>query len=330
FLNAAYPHEIIFTKNCTEGINLVAHSLGETMQEGDTVLLSYLEHHSNIVPWLQLKERKGITTEWMEVDGAGRIDLEHYEKLLSEKKVKLVAITGQSNVLGVRPPLGAMISDAHAHGARVLVDAAQLAAHHQIDVQKLGCDFLTFSGHKVYGPTGIGVLYGKREILETMPPFLGGGMMIHEVKEEGFSAGDIPEKFEAGTPPITQAIGMGAAIEWLQQSPWEDIEAHEQALMAQALRELAELDGITIFGPADPMERSACISFMLEGIHPHDFTEALGKRGICLRAGHHCAQPLHRKLGLTATVRLSLGIYNTHEELHVAAWQEAMAALRGA
>ena len=330
FLNAKYLHEIIFVKNCTEGINLITHSLGETVQTGDTVLLSYLEHHSNIVPWLQLKARKSINVEWIEIDRAGHIDLEQYARLLSGKQVKLVAITGQSNVLGIRPPLERMIRDAHAHGARVLVDAAQLAAHHQIDVQKLDCDFLTFSGHKVYGPTGIGALYGKRELLERMPPFLGGGMMIHEVKEDRFSAADIPAKFEAGTPPITQAIGMGTAVEWLNQFSWKDIEAHEQTVMAQALSGLLELEGITVLGPKDPDERSACISFTLEGIHPHDFTDALGKRGICLRAGHHCTQPLHRKLGLTATARLSLGIYNTQEELRLTTWEQVMAALRSA
>lgn len=322
FLNAKHPHEIIFTKNCTESINLVAHSFGETLQDGDTVLLSYLDHHSNIVPWLQLKKRKNINIEWIEIDEEGHINLSYYEKLLEEKNVKLVAITGQSNVLGVRPPIKKMIEDAHAHGARVLVDAAQLVAHHSIDVQELDCDFLAFSGHKMYGPSGIGVLYGKRALLESIPPFLGGGMMIHEVKEDGFSSADIPAKFEAGTPPITQAIGLKSAVDWMQQFDWNEIEKYETSLIDNAYKQLSTIDGISLLGPKNPKEISGCISFVIDRIHPHDLTEILGNQGICLRAGHHCTQPLHRKLGLNSTARISVGIYNNIDDIQQ--MQEAM------
>ena len=316
FINAKYPREIVFTKNCTESINLVARAWGEqNLQAGDTVLLSPLEHHSNIVPWLQLKERRNIAVEWMEMDDAGRLKMESLKKILGKGKVKLVAITGQSNVLGVRPDLQKIIRMAHDAGARTLVDAAQLIAHHPVDVQALGCDFLAFSGHKLYGPTGIGVLYGKRDLLEEMPPFLGGGMMIHEVKTDRFSPGEPPQKFEAGTPPIAQAIGLAAAIEWMKQFPWKDIETYERSLIQKALTLLGKVEGLTILGPKDADAISCCISFTADGVHPHDLTDILGQQQIALRGGHHCTQPLHERLNVPATTRLSIGMYNTAEEL---------------
>ena len=316
FINAKYPREIVFTKNCTESINLVARAWGEqNLQAGDTVLLSPLEHHSNIVPWLQLKERRNIAVEWMEIDDVGRLKMESLGKILGKGKVKLVAITGQSNVLGVRPDLRTVIQMAHDAGALVLVDAAQLIAHHPVDTQALGCDFLAFSGHKLYGPTGIGVLYGKRDLLEEMPPFLGGGMMIHEVKTDRFSPAEPPQRFEAGTPPIAQAIGLAAAIEWVKQFPWKEIETYERSLIRNALTLLGEVEGLTILGPKDADAISCCISFTADGVHPHDLTDILGQQQIAMRAGHHCAQPLHEKLGVPATTRLSIGMYNTAEEL---------------
>ena len=316
FIGAKYTREIVFTKNCTEAINLVARAWGDdVLQSGETVALSLLEHHSNIVPWHQLAERKDTSVEWIEIDDTGRVQMESLDQILAAGKTKLVAITGQSNVLGTRPDLHTIIGKAHDAGALVLVDAAQLIAHHSVDVQTLDCDFLTFSGHKLYGPTGVGVLYAKRELMEKMPPFLGGGMMIQEVKKEGFSSAEPPGKFEAGTPPIAQAIGLAAAMDWLDQYAQEEREAHEEALIKDALTVLSSIEGLTIFGPKDSKDTSCCISFVTEGAHPHDLTDILGQQKIALRAGHHCTQPLHKKLGATATARLSVGLYNTVEEL---------------
>jgi cysteine desulfurase/selenocysteine lyase len=320
FLGAANTDEVIFTKNCTEAINLVARSLSKEWRDGDAVVLSTLEHHSNIVPWQQLCERKGTEIFWVDIDDAGQMNLAELEKHLHKKSVKLVSITGLSNVLGVLTPLKEIIAKAHDAGALVLVDAAQLSAHAPIDVQKLDCDFLTFSGHKLYGPLGIGVLYGKREILKNMPPFLGGGMMIGEVHEDHFTPADPPARFEAGTPPIAEAVGLAAAIEWLGRYSWKDIQAHESTLLIHAAAELQKIPGLhllPILNSQFPILNSphSCLSFTIDDIHPHDLTDILGKKGICLRAGHHCAQPLHRRLGITASTRLSVGIYNTKQEI---------------
>lgn len=317
FLNARHSDEIIFTKSTTESINLVARSVGSMLKEGDAVLLSLLEHHSNIVPWLQLKEEKGVDVRWIEIDDQGHLDLASMHKQMEDGHVKIVSITGQSNVLGVRPPLKEIIDAAHHYAATVVVDAAQLVGHSPIDVQALDCDFLAFSGHKLYGPTGIGVLYGKRDILKTMPPFLGGGMMIREVTRTHFTPDDAPAKFEAGTPPITQAVGLSAAIEWLKEFSWNDRMAQEKILLQTALAALSPIDGLRILGPQNAEEISGCISFVIDGIHPHDLTDILGKQGICLRAGHHCTQPLHKRLGINASARLSLGIYNTIDEINM-------------
>jgi cysteine desulfurase/selenocysteine lyase len=260
--------------------------------------------------------------QWIDIDDDGNIKLEELDTLLAKGNVKLVSITGLSNVLGVMPPLKNVIKKAHEAGALVCVDAAQLIAHHKVDVQELNCDFLAFSGHKLYGPTGIGVLYAKRELLEEMPPFLGGGMMIGQVSKEGFTTAEIPAKFEAGTPPIAQAIGLAAAIDWLNQFDWNEIEQHELALLRTAIASLSTVEGLTILGKP----QSACISFVIEGIHPHDLTDIIGNTRpnpklpitnyqICLRAGHHCTQPLHKRLGVAASTRLSLGICTTANDI---------------
>ena len=315
FLHAQHSEEIIFTKNATEGINLVARSLGDTWRKGDAVIVSALEHHSNIVPWLQLKEEKDIDVRWADIDDIGIVSVDDIDRHLADGNVKMVAVTGQSNVLGTKPDLTHIIRKAHEAGAVVLVDAAQFAAHDTIDVQSLDCDFLVFSSHKVYGPTGIGVLYGKKELLAAMPPFLGGGMMIQEVTHSGFTSADLPQKFEAGTPPIAEAVGLASALDWLGQFSLEDRATHEQQLLKAALDMLHEVRGVRVLGPGYAEQISGCVSFTTDGVHAHDLTDLLGKRGFCLRAGHHCTQPLHARLGIPASSRLSVGIYNTEEEI---------------
>ncbi len=330
FIGARHQQEIIFTKNGTESINLVARCMDGKVGKGDRIVLTLLEHHSNIVPWMQLAERRGLNIDWIGIDAEGHLKMEECRTFLAQGNVKLVAVTAQSNVLGVRPPLEEIIRAAHGAGAAVLVDAAQFAAHHRIDVQALDCDFLAFSGHKIYGPTGIGVLFGKRELLEEMPPFLGGGSMIHTVTQTGFMPADPPQKFEAGTPPITQAIGLRAAIDWLNAYEWKEIEMHEQALITLACKELGGIPGIRIVGLRRSEERSGCVSFTVENMHPHDLTHLLGEEGICLRAGHHCTQPLHKELGVPATTRLSVGIYSVTDDIHrcIIAIQQAAAILQ--
>lgn len=316
FINAKSAEEIIFTSGSTEGINLVAKTWGkENLGEEDSVLITLLEHHSNITPWIQLKDENDCAVEWVELDQNENIDITQLDKHLANGNVKLVAITGQSNVTGVRTPLKEIINKTHEAGALALVDAAQLSAHHPIDVQDLECDFLVLSGHKLYGPTGIGVLYGKRELLESMPPFLTGGGMIKEVKRDHFTCAAIPTKFEAGTPPIAQAVGLRTAIDWLLQFNWEDIEAHERSLIEKSFSELRKIEGLTILGPSDPKNISGCLSFVIDGIHPHDLTDIIGQKGVFMRAGHHCAQPLHEHYGIPASTRLSIGIYNNGEDI---------------
>ncbi|MEK7218364.1 MAG: cysteine desulfurase [Patescibacteria group bacterium] len=319
FLCAAHPGEIVFTKNATEGINIVMHGFRRNWGKGDTVVLNPLEHHSNIVPWLLLQEERGIDIAWMEIDAEGNVDLASLERILRGKRVKLVSITALSNVFGSRPPLEDIIARAHAAGALVLVDAAQAVAHFPVDVAALGCDFLVFSGHKIYGPTGIGVLYGKTDILSALPPLLGGGMMIREVTRESFTPADIPARFEGGTPPVAEAVGLAAAIAWFRQYAWEDIEAHERSLLALAKQELSAIPGLRCYGPEDSARRYGTLCFTVDGIHPHDLTELLGRQGICMRAGHHCAQPLHERFSLPATTRLSVALYNTEEEIRAVA-----------
>lgn len=316
FLGAAHSDEIVFTRNATEGINLVAQSWGRSvLKPGDRIVLTLLEHHSNIVPWMQLHESFGVELVWIDINEEGHLNLEALERELQNKRTKLVAVTGQSNVLGVRPPLREIITMAHATDCHVLVDGAQLVAHAPMDVAELDCDFLVFSGHKLYGPTGIGVLYGKREHLRSMPPFLGGGGMVESVSREGFVPAEPPARFEAGTPAIAEAHALGAAIHWLGTFSWDARIAQENALLSHALQTLQDIPGLSILGPRSPQEISGCLSFTMDGVHPHDLTELLGAQGFALRAGQHCAAPLHERLSLSATTRLSIGLYNTIEEI---------------
>lgn len=316
FVGATSPHEIIFTRNATEAINLVARSWGETnLKQGDAVILSVMEHHSNIVPWLQLKAKIGIQIVWIGIDAEGNLSMPELKKALKNRSVKLVSLTGLSNVLGTRPPLEEIIKLTHAAGGKILIDAAQLIAHTRINVQSMDIDFLAFSGHKIYGPMGIGVLYGKGELLRSMPPFLGGGDMIQNVTQDKFSVAELPRKFEAGTPSVADAIGLRAAIEWMEATGVKAMADHERSLITHASQLLSQINGIRILGPSDPKNRTACISFVVDGVHPHDLTDVLGRQGICLRAGHHCTQPLHRHFQIPASTRLSVAVYNTKEEI---------------
>ncbi len=320
FLGAASREEIVFTKNGTEAINLVARSYGSTLEPGSGIVITELEHHSNVVPWLQLKQRRfagtaGVEIDWAEIDDEGALDMASLKRLLAAGAVKMVAITGLSNVLGVRPALDDVIDAAHESGALVLVDASQLVAHAAVDVRALDCDFLVFSGHKLFGPTGIGALYGKAELLGTLPPFLGGGGMVQRVTREGYVPADVPQRFEAGTQPVAEAVGLAAAIDWLSSLDRRETHAHERRLLARAIEGLRSLPGVRVLGPADAKKVDGCVSFVTEGVHSHDLTEVLGRKGVCLRAGNHCAQPLHARLGITDSTRLSVAPYNTEEEI---------------
>ncbi len=314
FIGAASPKEIIFTRNATESINLVAYAWARPfLREGDEILLTEMEHHSNLVPWFLVAQEKGLRIRYIPIDEEGRLRLDLLDALLTER-TRLVAVTMMSNVLGTINPLRPIIEKAHAVGAVVLVDGAQGVPHLPVNVQELGCDFLAFSGHKMCGPTGIGVLWGRRELLEAMPPFLGGGDMIRRVTFEGAEWNELPYKFEAGTPAIAEAIGLGAAVDYLSQIGLEAIHRHEQALAAYAMERLSEIPGLRIVGPS-PAERGGVVAFAMDRIHPHDIATILDREGICIRAGHHCAMPLHERLGLTATARASFYLYNTMEEV---------------
>ena len=309
----AQKQEIVFTKSTTESINLVARSYGETyLARGDVVLLSKMEHHSNIVPWLQLKEKIGITIHYLDIDENGQFILNPSQ---ITDKTKFVSLTGMSNILGSIPDLRPIIAAAHKKGAKVLIDACQLAVHRPIDVQALDTDFLTFSSHKLYGPTGVGVLYGKEACLKSMPPFLGGGEMIHEVFEDHFSPGEIPHKFEAGTPNIAGVITFKAAIDYINQIGFEQIEKTENKLTDYALEQLNTLPYLTLIGPKTAKNRGSVISFTMKDVHPHDIAEGLSQKHICLRAGHHCCQILMDSWKLPATARLSLALYNSKEDI---------------
>lgn len=313
FINAS-PHEIVFVKSATEGINLVARTFGSTLTSGDRIALSVMEHHANIVPWQQLSSQ-GIAIDWVGIDTDGQPNMSELETILKRGKTRMIAMTGLSNVLGSMPDCADIARLAHEYGAKLLIDASQLVAHAMIDVRKIDCDFLVFSGHKLYGPTGIGALYGKTEILESLPPFLGGGDMIQAVTEEGFSAAESPRKFEAGTPPIAEAIGLATAVEWMHSVGPDAIFAYEDSMIEHALTSLAGCDGLTILGPRSSQKRKGCISFTVNGVHPHDLAEVLGRNGICIRAGHHCCQPLHRRLGIQASARMSIAAYTTKDEI---------------
>lgn len=317
FIGAAHSHEVIFTRNTTESINVIARSWGALLKRGDSVVLSMMEHHSNIVPWLQLKESRGINLRWIPVNREGTMDMDELRRVLSSRRVKLVSVTGLSNVLGCLPPLREIAQMAHGAGARLLVDGAQLVAHACVNVQESDIDFLAFSGHKLYGPSGVGVLYAKEALLETMPPFLGGGDMIQTVTTEKFTCADLPRKFEAGTPATADAVGLAEAITWLETVGTKAAHKHLRSLVRYAHERLRSRKDIAILGPTDPKERACCVSFTVEGVHPHDLTDVLGQEGICLRAGHHCTQPLHKSLGIMASTRISVGVYNTKEEIDV-------------
>jgi cysteine desulfurase / selenocysteine lyase len=314
FINAPALEEVIFTYGTTEGINLVARSWGQAnIKPGDEILLSEMEHHSNIVPWQQLAERTGAVIRWAPITDDGRLQMEALDRLLS-RRTKLAAVTAVSNVLGTINPVEEIVRRAHAVGAMVLVDAAQSVPHLPLDVQALGADFVAFSGHKMLGPTGVGILWGRRELLDAMPPFLGGGSMIRRVRTQGFEPAELPAKFEAGTPPIVSAIGLGAAVDYLRRIRWDDISRHEQLLTQRAHGVLSDVGGVRILGPA-PADKSGIVSFVVEGIHAHDVAQILDRHGVAVRAGHHCAMPLHQRFGLTATARASFYFYNTLAEV---------------
>jgi cysteine desulfurase / selenocysteine lyase len=315
FIGAKSHKEIIFTRNATESINLVAYSWGvANLREGDRILATQMEHHANIVPWQMLAARTGAQVDYLPIDGEGRLALDALDTLLSER-TKLVAFAHMSNVLGTINPAQELIARAKAVGALTLVDAAQSVPHMPVDVGALGCDFLAFSSHKMCGPTGIGVLWGRRALLEAMPPFMGGGDMIRTVSFQGSTWNELPWKFEAGTPAIAEAIGLGEAVDFLAEVGMERVAAYEHDLTSYALGQLGEIDGLTIHGPQTPELRGGAISFSLEGIHPHDVAAVLDGEGIAVRAGHHCAQPLHDLLGVAATTRASVYLYTTPEEL---------------
>ena len=315
FINAGSDAEVIFTRNATEAINLVASSFGAShIGQGDEIVLSIMEHHSNIVPWHFHRERKGAVIKWVPVSQDGEFDLEALEKLLT-KRTKIVAITHMSNVLGTIVPIKEVVRIAHGRGIPVLVDGSQGAVHLPVDVQDLDVDFYAFTGHKLYGPSGIGVLYAKRKWLDALPPFLGGGEMIEAVSTDWVTYGVPPHKFEAGTPPIVPAIGLGAAIEYVVQTGREAIQAHEEGLKRYAHQRLGELNTLKIIGKA--REKGSIVSFTMEGLHPHDISTIIDRSGVAVRAGHHCAQPLLNRFGLTATCRASFGMYNTKAEVDV-------------
>jgi cysteine desulfurase/selenocysteine lyase len=314
-LGATSMREIIFTRNATEAINLVAHAWGSAnIHEGDRILLTMMEHHSNIVPWQILAQRVGAHLDYLPIDAEGRLVLDDLDNLLTER-TRMVALTHQSNVLGTINPVRAIADRAHAVGARVLVDGSQSVPHMPVHVQELGADFLAFSGHKMCGPTGIGGLWGRYELLEAMPPFLGGGSMIKRVDLDQSSYADVPARFEAGTPAIGEAIALGIAIDFLNSVGMPAIHAHEIELLRYALDRLGQVEGLTIYGPPTPHERGAVVSFTLAGVHPHDVAAILDGEGIAVRAGHHCTQPLHRFFDVPATARASFYLYNIAEEV---------------
>jgi cysteine desulfurase/selenocysteine lyase len=312
-IGAAYE-EVVFTKNVTEAINLVAYSWGRAnVGPGDSVLITEMEHHSNIVPWQQLCSERGAELRYVPVTGDGRLDMDALDRELA-RSPKLVGVVHVSNTLGTINDVEEIVARAHRMGVRVLIDGAQAAPHFALDVKRIGADFYGFTGHKVYGPTGIGVLYGRRELLEAMPPFLTGGDMISRVDFQETTWNQLPWKFEAGTTPFAEAVGLAAALRWLSGLGLDAVGAHESDLTAYALERLADVPGLTIFGPR-ALPRGPAISFTLEGVHPHDVAEILGRDGICVRAGHHCTQPLMRKLGVPATSRASFGVHNSRADV---------------
>ncbi|HET9014918.1 MAG TPA: cysteine desulfurase [Thermomicrobiaceae bacterium] len=315
FINAPHPRECIFVRNTTEAINLVAQSWGRAnLGPGDTVVLTVLEHHSDIVPWQLIAAERGATLRWVDVDDQGRLRLEDLDRYLATERVKLVGVTHVANALGTINPVAEIVARAHAAGALVLLDGAQSVPHMPVDVRALGVDFLAFSGHKMLGPMGIGVLWGRRALLEAMPPFLGGGDMIRTVTLEGSTWADLPAKFEAGTPSVGDAVGLGAAIDYLSGLGMDAVRAHERELIEYALERLPGVPDLTLYGP-EGEDRAGVISFNLGDVHPHDVASILDGEGVAVRAGHHCAQPLMHRLGVDATTRASFYVYNTTDDV---------------
>ncbi len=317
FVNAKRTEEIIFTRNATESINLVAYSWGRAnIRSGDKIVLTIMEHHSNIVPWQLLAQEKDAKVEFVKIDGNGELREDEVQELIDEK-TKLVCVTHASNVLGTINPVKDIGRVAHRYGAMFLIDAAQSVPHMAVDVRDIDCDFAAFSGHKMLGPTGIGVLYGKSELLESMPPFLGGGEMIREVHTTGATWKDLPYKYEAGTPNISGAIGLGAAVDYLRGIGMRNVHDYEKEITSYALEQMKQVEGLVIYGPMDVERRVGVVSFNLGDIHPHDLASILDEEGVAIRSGHHCAQPLMEFLELPATSRASFYIYNTKEEVDV-------------
>ncbi|MAW81014.1 MAG: cysteine desulfurase [Parvularcula sp.] len=313
FLNAKSPDEIVFTSGGTDACNLVSYAMGvNEIGEGDEIILSVAEHHSNIVPWHLLRERKGAVLKWLDVSDDGEIDLDAYRAMFTPK-TKLVALSHMSNVLGAPAPAKELAAIAHENGVKILFDGCQAGVHGAVDVQEIDCDFYVMTGHKLYGPSGVGVLYGKMEALKALPPFKGGGEMIDIVTEETVTYNDPPHRFEAGTPPILDAIGLGASLTWMTEKGVAAIAAHEARLKDHVLEELSKLNFVRVFGRAEA--KAPIIAFTVEGAHPHDVSAILDRTGVAVRAGHHCAQPLMKRLGVSATARASFAAYNTHEDV---------------
>jgi cysteine desulfurase/selenocysteine lyase len=315
FIGAPQPETIVFTRNTTESLNLVAYSWGrKNVQQGDEILLTEMEHHSNLVPWQRLAQEVGATVRYISVTDEGTLALDDLDDLIGER-TKLVAVTHVSNAFGTLNPVREIVDVAHRKGALVVVDGAQSVPHMPVDVEALDCDFLAFSGHKMLGPTGVGVLYGRYELLDEMEPFLSGGEMIRRVRLEGASWNDVPWKFEAGTPNVADVIAFNAALDYLTALGMENVRAHEEELTRYALRRLRQLEDLTVYGPLDAARRGGVISFNYADIHPHDVGTILDREGVAIRAGHHCAQPLMRRFDMAGTVRASFYVYNTHDEI---------------
>jgi cysteine desulfurase/selenocysteine lyase len=316
FIGATRPEEVIFTKNASEALNLAAHTLGAGLKAGDEIVISVMEHHSNIVPWQLLAERTGATLRWFDVTDEGRLDLEGAAATgLVNERTKIVSISHVSNVLGTVNPIARIAAMAHAVGAVCVVDASQAVPQMAVDVVALGADLLAFTGHKMVGPTGIGVLWGRYDLLASLPPFLGGGEMIEVVKMTGSTYAAPPHRFEAGTPPIAQAVGLAVAARYLDEIGMDAISAHEKEITAYALQRLADVSGLRILGPTEPVDRGGAISFTLGDVHPHDVSQILDSRGIAVRGGHHCARPLHERFGLQSSTRASFYLYTTRAEV---------------
>ena len=316
FIGASSENEIIFTKNATEALNLVARSWGgSNLGAGDAVLITEMEHHANIVPWQILSAEKGFEIRWLPITADGQLDLTDLDRLLDG--VRMVGCTAMSNVLGTLNPIDRLADAAHQAGALITVDASQHVPHLPTDVQAMGADFMAFTGHKMCGPTGIGVLWGRAELLDAMPPFLGGGEMILDVRKDGFTPNELPHKFEAGTPPIAEIIGLGAAVDYLSELGMDAVREHEVSLTAYAMRTLTERygDDLTIHGPAEPASRGGVLSMVFRDVHPHDISQVLDQHGVCVRAGHHCAKPLMRVLGVAASARASFYVYNDESDV---------------